>query len=71
MNELFKSEQEAIEFVKLYLPIGIKSKSKKPTKTYYLNPFTSHNAFEITAESLGKSLFKLQESKRIATNKDI
>jgi hypothetical protein len=52
-----KSEQDAITWVARRLPIMIKPLRK--SKYRLVNPFTSHNAFNLVADGLGKELWKL------------
>jgi hypothetical protein len=69
MNNLFKTEQEAIDFIWMNVPLGIKPTKK--AKFMFVNPFSSNNAKDIVVESLGKALYELQEKSKIATNKDL
>jgi succinyl-CoA synthetase beta subunit len=69
MDKLFKSEQAAIAFVDLFTPFAIRA--TKPSKTMFVNPFSSNNAHDIVVESIGKALYELQEKSKIATNKDL
>ena len=56
MTKMFKTEEEAIEWVEMRLPIAIKP--SKPAKTQFLSPFTSSHAYREVAKILGKQLFK-------------
>jgi hypothetical protein len=69
MNNLFKSQEEAIQWVKEVTPFAIKP--KREAKTTFINPFTSVNAFEIITDVIGEEIFKLQEKQKIATNKNL
>ena len=69
MNDLFKTEEEAIIWVKFNIPIVISP--KKQGKTDMVDPFSSGHAFSVVCEELGKSLFKLQEKSKIESNKDL
>lgn len=52
----FKTEQEAIDWVRLHIPIAIKPTKK--AKTTFVFPFRGINAYEIVVNHLGKELFK-------------
>ena len=54
---MFKTEQEAIEWVWLHTPIAIKPTKK--SKKLLVPPFTSGHAFDVVVEHLGKELFKI------------
>ena len=69
MDSLFKSEKEAIEWVKDITPFVITPKRKSKSK--YVSPFTSVNAFEVVTDIIGKSIYEFQENSKIATNKDL
>ena len=51
-----KTEQQAIEWIGVYIPFAIKPKRKSKYK--FVPCFTSHNAHSIVIESLGKHLFE-------------
>ena len=69
MSKLFKTEQEAIKWVKDITPFAINPKRK--AKTAYITPFTSANAFEVVTDCIGKYIYQLQENSIKATNKDL
>lgn len=69
MNDLFKNEKQAIQWVKEITPFAIMPKRK--AKTVYVTPFTSVNAFEIITDVIGKEIYKRQEKSKIPTNKDV
>ena len=56
MTKMFKTEEEAIEWVEMRLPIVIKP--SKPTKTQFVSPYSSCHAYREVAKILGKQLFK-------------
>ena len=66
MTNLFETEEEAIRWVKEITPFAIKPKKK--AKTFFINPFTSNNAFEIVTSCIGKSIYQLQENKQKSGN---
>ena len=66
MTNLFETEEEAIRWVKVIIPFAIKPKKK--AKTFFINPFTSNNAFEIVTNCIGKSIYQLQENKQKSGN---
>ena len=59
MKQLFESEEEAITWVGMNIPIAIKPKNKAKTTLEF--PFTSTYAHEQVVEHLGKQLFKHQQ----------
>jgi hypothetical protein len=59
MEKLFKTEEEAITWVGMNIPIAIKPKNK--AKTTLEVPFTSTYAHEQVVEHLGEQLFKYQQ----------
>ena len=67
MTNLFETEEEAIRWVKDITPFAIKPKKK--AKTFFINPFTSNNAFVVVTGCIGKSIYQLQENKAKPINK--
>ena len=61
-KDLFKSEQEAIDWVRDNTPIIIKAAKKG--KYPYVHPFSSNYAFNDVTEYLGKELFKVITNKQ-------
>ena len=57
MTNLFETEEEAIRWVKDITPFAIKPKKK--AKTFFINPFTSNNAFDVVTGCIGKSIYQL------------
>jgi len=59
MKQLFNSEEEAIAWVGMNIPIAIKPKNK--AKMTLEDPFSSYYAHVQVVEHLGKELFKHQQ----------
>ena len=68
MDNLFKNEQAAIDFIYKKLPTAISNDS---VNNNWVNPFISDTAKNLVVFILGKALYDLQEKSKIATNKDI
>jgi hypothetical protein len=56
---LFKSEEEAINWVYLNIPFVVLPKKK--AKTMLVCAFSSVNAHSVVVENLGRELFKYQQ----------
>jgi hypothetical protein len=54
----FKSEKEAIQWVRYHIPFAVLP--KRPAKTTLVFPFSSQNAMDRVIEILGQELFKNQ-----------
>jgi len=62
MKQLFKSEQDATNWIATNITFSIKPKKIAKTKDVY--PYTSHNALIQVVEDLGKRLFKHQQENK-------
>jgi hypothetical protein len=68
MKPLFKTEEDAIKWVSMNIPFGIKP--KKMAKTKFIYPFSSFYAHDQVVECLGKTLYKYQQEKNKKHKKD-
>jgi len=59
MKKLFASEEEAIAWVYMNVPLAIEPTKK--AKTLLVFPFTSAQAHKQVVENLAKQLYKLQQ----------
>jgi hypothetical protein len=59
MKQLFKTEEEAIAWVYMNVPLAIEPTKK--AKTFLVFPFTSANAHKQVVEHLAKQLYKHQQ----------
>ena len=59
--KLFNSEEDAIKWVFLNIPLVVQAK-KKSSKFPLIFPYISANAYQQIVEHLGKQLFKHQQT---------
>jgi hypothetical protein len=59
MKQLFNSEEEAIKWVCMNIPLAIEPTKK--AKTFLVFPFTSAHAHKQVVEHLAKQLYKHQQ----------
>ena len=59
MKQLFNSEEEAVAWLYMNVPLAIEPTKK--AKTFLVFPFTSAHAHKQVVEHLGKQLFKHQQ----------
>ena len=64
MKQLFNSEEDAIIWVGMNIPLAIKPKKKIDYIIKFVNPFSSIYAHTQVVEHLGKELYKHQQENK-------